>query len=182
MAEATKKLVFAAATLLVLGVLNYSIYEKEQLLDNGELVYLELAPVDPRSLLQGDYMQLRFAIVDEFIIDEMVGERETRGFVGVCVAGNGVATNILTGPACPNGEKEVKFRFIYAPMNSGILPSLAAYRFTYRIVPDSFFFQEGHGQVYLNARYGVFKFGPSGDYLLVGLADENLELIQPPSD
>ena len=27
------------------------------------------------------------------------------------------------------------------------------------IVPDSFFFQEGHAKYYENAEYGVFKFG-----------------------
>jgi len=30
-----------------------------------QVVYLELAPVDPRSLIQGDYMALRFALARE---------------------------------------------------------------------------------------------------------------------
>ena len=44
--------------LLLLGYLNWSIYQKEQTLRDGQLVLFELAPVDPRSLMQGDYMYL----------------------------------------------------------------------------------------------------------------------------
>ncbi|WP_414673872.1 GDYXXLXY domain-containing protein, partial [Marinimicrobium sp. UBA4509] len=42
--------------LAILVLVNFSIYEKEQHLAQGEIMYLELAPVDPRSLMQGDYM------------------------------------------------------------------------------------------------------------------------------
>ncbi|MFT6791681.1 MAG: hypothetical protein ACJA04_000891 [Cellvibrionaceae bacterium] len=45
-------------SILVLGVLNYGIYQKQKIKDHGEIVLLELAPVDPRSLMQGDYMRL----------------------------------------------------------------------------------------------------------------------------
>ena len=45
------------------------------------------------------------------------------------------------------------------------------------IVPDSFFFQEGHAQYYENARYGVFKFDDSGKHLLIGLAGEDRKII-----
>ena len=46
---------------LVLAVANGSIWQREQLLGSGRVVILELAPVDPRSLMQGDYMALTFA-------------------------------------------------------------------------------------------------------------------------
>ena len=46
---------------IILAVINFSIYSKEQHLKQGDTVYLKLAPVDPRSLMQGDYMALRFA-------------------------------------------------------------------------------------------------------------------------
>ena len=38
--------------------------ERQGLLRNGRTVYLELAPVDPRSLLQGDYMALNYAVMN----------------------------------------------------------------------------------------------------------------------
>jgi uncharacterized membrane-anchored protein len=47
---------------LVLVVVNASVLDKERLLASGTPVLLELAPVDPRSLIQGDYMELDYAI------------------------------------------------------------------------------------------------------------------------
>ena len=50
---------------LVLAVVNWSIFQKERHLSEGKIVYLELAPVDPRSLMQGDYMALNFKIAED---------------------------------------------------------------------------------------------------------------------
>ena len=47
---------------LVFGGVNWQIANKERLRANGQTVYLELAPIDPRSLMQGDYMALNFAV------------------------------------------------------------------------------------------------------------------------
>ena len=52
--------VFLAVGLLVLVVVNVQIARKELLARSGRAVLLELAPVDPRSLMQGDYMALQF--------------------------------------------------------------------------------------------------------------------------
>jgi uncharacterized membrane-anchored protein len=57
--------VILLAGILILVVVNYGIYEKERLLANGRLVLLELAPVDPRSLMQGDYLALRFRLQND---------------------------------------------------------------------------------------------------------------------
>ena len=51
--------------LAVLAVLNYQIYRKESLIKSSEEIFLELAPVDPRSLMQGDYMALEYKIANE---------------------------------------------------------------------------------------------------------------------
>ncbi|WP_319022245.1 GDYXXLXY domain-containing protein, partial [Proteus mirabilis] len=47
---------------LVLAFVNAAIWQKEALIGTGTTVYVELAPVDPRSLMQGDYMRLAFAL------------------------------------------------------------------------------------------------------------------------
>ncbi|NMH70480.1 DUF2157 domain-containing protein [Bacillus sp. RO3] len=44
------------------GWIGYQVYTNETLLQNGETVLLELQPVDPRSLLQGDYVELNYTI------------------------------------------------------------------------------------------------------------------------
>src|SRR5437899_10641738 len=49
----------------MLALVNFSIRGKERQLAGGTVVYLELAPVDPRSLMQGDYMALRFRMAND---------------------------------------------------------------------------------------------------------------------
>ena len=43
--------IIVLATVVMLVVVNGSIWQKERHLAEGEIVYLELAPVDPRSLI-----------------------------------------------------------------------------------------------------------------------------------
>ena len=50
--------------ILLLAYFNYSVFQKERILKDGKLILLELAPVDPRSLMQGDYMELWYKISD----------------------------------------------------------------------------------------------------------------------
>lgn len=38
---------------LILAVVNLAIWQNETLIEHGEILFLELAPVDPRSLMQG---------------------------------------------------------------------------------------------------------------------------------
>ena len=85
MKPSIKRVLIAAATLLVLGGVNWSILAKERIKDNGESILLALAPVDPRSLMQGDYMALRFEIESHIPTD-------TSGSIGLLVAPNRVAT------------------------------------------------------------------------------------------
>ena len=54
------RILIIANLILLLGYFNWSVYKKEQTLKDGQLILLQLAPVDPRSLMQGDYMRLRW--------------------------------------------------------------------------------------------------------------------------
>jgi uncharacterized membrane-anchored protein/uncharacterized membrane protein len=56
------KLGLALVIVLQLGFVGYQISASETILANGKVIKLELLPVDPRSLLQGDYMQLNYKI------------------------------------------------------------------------------------------------------------------------
>jgi hypothetical protein len=51
-----------ASAVLTLLVANFAIWQKEQIIAQGKPVFVRLAPVDPRSLMQGDYMALDFAM------------------------------------------------------------------------------------------------------------------------
>jgi uncharacterized membrane-anchored protein len=73
------KVIAVLGLLLVLGLINLAIYQKEQHLSHGEVVRLKLAPVDPRSLMQGDYMALRFELAEQ-IYDVLPKKTATNTF------------------------------------------------------------------------------------------------------
>ncbi|OAD22131.1 hypothetical protein THIOM_002080 [Candidatus Thiomargarita nelsonii] len=115
--------------------------------------------------MQGDYMRLRYAIEGKAPFNELASHQK-RGYMVIRPDENNVAqfARFYKGEDLREGEKLLHFH------NTDSI----------RIVPDSFFFQEGHAKYYQNAKYGVFKFDDSGNHLLVGLADENRQTIIVP--
>ncbi|WP_085905757.1 GDYXXLXY domain-containing protein [Kiloniella majae] len=148
-------------TVIILLVLNYSIYKKEEIIDKGETVLLELAPVDPRSLMQGDYMRLRYALENDAENDtaNATSPDVKSGYMVISVNPQQIASFVRFDDETPLADNEK--RLYYHKSYGGV-----------RIVPDSFFFQEGHADRYQNARYGVFKFDDSGNHILTDLVDE----------
>jgi uncharacterized membrane-anchored protein len=159
-----RKMVFIAASLVILCAFNWNIYEKEQLKQTGETVLLELAPVDPRSLMQGDYMRLNYKITTQM----KAADGPERGYAVITTDKDGVGSfsRLDDGTPLKDGEKLLRFHRKYS---------------SYRIVPDSFMFQEGLRDVYRPAKYGVFKFDRDGGHILTGLADDKMHVIEPSS-
>lgn len=158
-----RRIILLVLSLCIFAVLNYAIYEKEQLKAGGETVYLELAPVDPRSLMQGDYMALRYAI-ERNIDRDLAARQSRRGYMVVALDENRVARFVRfhEGESLQPGEKLLHYH-----NNHG----------TISIVPDSFLFQEGHAKSYQGAKYGEFKFDDGGKHILIGLASENRDRL-----
>jgi uncharacterized membrane-anchored protein len=149
----------AAGTLLVLGGVNALIAKKESIKRSGDLVYLDLVPVDPRSLMQGDYMALNFQLarqIDQSFEGQKPREGETR------------LANIVLD------EKRV------ARFSKGATATSQTLRFRIRndqvwLGTNAFFFEERSGELYQPARYGEFRLDrESGEALLVGLRDKDL--------
>jgi uncharacterized membrane-anchored protein len=165
------RVVVVAATLLILGLVNWSIWAKERHLAEGEVVYLELAPVDPRSLMQGDYMALNFE-VGNLIRGALYARRTEQG---ERQAADGHVVVRLDGQRIANFER----------LDSGedaldADEMLLRYRMRngrVRFATDAFFFQEGHAERYEPARYGQFRVNERGESLLVSLHDAELELL-----
>ena len=150
---------------LVLGVANYAIIGKERLLANGTPMLVELAPVDPRSLIQGDYMRLDYALAREPGW-EMDWPRD--GHVVVRLDENGVARFVRRhdgGSPLAAGEHLLQYR-----LRSGRV----------RIGTDAFYFQEGHAERYERARYGELRVDKSGGSVLVGLRDGDRRVLGSP--
>ena len=85
-----KWIVIAFNLILVLFLFNKSIFEKEKILSEGKLVLLKLAPVDPRSLMQGDYMRLNYEISRNIPNDSI----PKRGYCIVRLNEDGIGTKI----------------------------------------------------------------------------------------
>ena len=148
---------------LLLLYFNYSVMGKEEILEEGQLVLLELAPVDPRSLLQGDYMDLRYKI-SEGIVSENIPKR---GYCVVLLDSSGVAN-------------KVRFQKAITPLKDGeyLIAYTAPDEWNINIGAESFFFQEGEAEKYEKAKYGGVKIDKNGNSLLVGLYDEQLQKIE----
>ncbi|MES2635117.1 MAG: GDYXXLXY domain-containing protein [Pseudomonadota bacterium] len=153
----------AAATL---AVANYSIWQKESLIASGQKVFVALAPVDPRSLMQGDFMRLNYNIPTTDDASLQQGMADARPHV---IAQRdpvtGVATLVRVAPS-------------NAPLAAGeIRIELTPIGGRWMLVSDSWFFREGDGDRWQAARYGEFRVAPDGKALLVGMADANLKTI-----
>ncbi|QTN25283.1 GDYXXLXY domain-containing protein [Rhizobacter sp. AJA081-3] len=154
----------AASVVAVLAVANVGIWQKEDLIAHGRPVYVELAPVDPRSLMQGDFMRLNFRMPGEVQsrLDgltssqrpRMIGRRDERG----------VATLVRLDDGTALATEE--FRFELTPKDGRWI-----------LVSDAWFFREGEAQRWQPAKYGEFRVDANGKALLVGLRGPNLEAL-----
>jgi uncharacterized membrane-anchored protein len=145
--------------LAVLGFVNHAYYEKERVIRSGESLYLALVPIDPRSLMQGDYMALRFALAESIEEARRLGKLEpTVRAAPIIVDDRRIARLEPAG-----SESRIRFKI----RNGSVWLGTNAY-----------FFSEGTGARYTNARYGEFKLDrQSGEAVLVGLADEKLNRL-----
>lgn len=147
----------------VLFFFNYSVRQKEIILKEGQLVLLELAPVDPRSLMQGDYMELRYRIAED--ID--AAELPARGFLVVKLDSVGVAHRVRLQP---EREPLAPGEYLIAYHRTG--------KWNFYIGAESFFFQEGKASVYEAARYGGLRLDQKGGSVLTGLYDQHRKEIK----
>ncbi|MES0491438.1 MAG: GDYXXLXY domain-containing protein [Leptospirales bacterium] len=165
----------AGVLVLVLALLNWTIYKKEKHLAEGRVVYLNLAPVDPRSLMQGDYMALNFRMGQEVrsALRKKEGEQSTQ--MAIFPSGGYVIANL--------DQRDIAtFKGIYADQKLTKNEIKLRYRMRHgsvKFATNAFFFQEGHGEYYERARYGQFRVDDSGELLLVAMYDEELKKLGP---
>ena len=160
----TRNIIMWAVALLSLLTINFLSYQKEELTSKGRVVFLDLAPVDPRSLIQGDYMRLRYAISEQ--ID---GLNPSQGGLAVVRIDSKNIAHFVRIYDSKTPLKADEILLIFRFDSSGV-----------QVGPDSFFFQEGHAEYYEDARYGEVRVSDSGEVLLIGLRDVNLKLLGPP--
>ena len=159
-----------AGMVLVIGAANYTIVDRQQVVDNGQPILLKLRPVDPRSLMQGDYMVLRYS---EGVFPDAAQETNLprRGTFIVKLDSDNVATYSRLDDGGPLTTDEVRLKYKLLDKNGSI-----------RLGAESFFFEEGQASVYGGADYGVLHVDIAGNSVLVGLADDDKVLLRPAAD
>ena len=150
------------SVIAVLAITNGGIWQKEQLIRHGQPVLVELAPVDPRSLMQGDYMTLRFGLPSAVQEPQQGLLQSQRPRVRVQRNEQGVATllPLVPGATLAPGELSVEL----TPKGG-----------QWVLVTDGWFFAEGQAERWSAARYGEFRVDGQGRALLVGLRDAKLQ-------
>lgn len=160
---------------IILILVNWSIFGKEKHLAEGRIVYLDLAPVDPRSLMQGDYMALRFRLTDA--MHKALSKREngrqqsqdmgvSDGFVVISLDARNIGSFKSLYVDQPLSHNEILMRY---RVRSG----------TIKFATNAYYFQEGHGKYYQPARYGQFRVDGKGELLLVAMYDKELTKLEP---
>ena len=159
--------VVIVATLVLLIAVNLGIASRERLVEHGRIVLLELAPLDPRSLMQGDYMALRFAVADGAGTGaEYLQFADGKLVLAVDPRGVGTFRRLDTGAPLAADEALLRYR-----IRDGQV----------KLATNAFFFEEGHGDDYAKARYGEFRVAADGDAILTGLRGADLAPLGAPS-
>ena len=177
----------------LLGAVNYKVQQFEDVLATGKPVVLKIAPVDPRSLMQGDYMVLNYAILSEIQQSQVLPESneplesnepietvesneitgidesspsEKKAYILVHLDQNHVATFCEEQSEIPTDFKHCTPN-VYLPIRykGGWLPKLPS---------QDYFFAEGKGEHYAQAEYAEYRF-KDGILLLARLLDKDLK-------
>jgi uncharacterized membrane-anchored protein len=175
-----RKLWVMVAGLLVLGLVNYSIWSKEQQLATGRVMYLQLAPVDPRSLMQGDYMALNYAIVSD--IHAAMPKQPDSAQWGGAVDASGLQFG--QGAAVVTLDERSVAQFVRLHEDGAAPLAAGEYLLRFRVregqikfATNAYFFEEGTADIYASAAYGLFRVSEDGEPLLTHMCDAELNVL-----
>ena len=150
---------------LILAVVNGSIHRKEKIVEDGTTVFLGLAPRDPRSLIQGDYMVLRQSVLRESEDRHAMENAPTRGRLVLQLDERGIGTFARPDDGSGLRENEVFLKYRRSKR-----------RYHYGL--ESFFFQEGDAESYAGAEFCETKIDGRGNAVLVDLRGTDLAEIK----
>jgi uncharacterized membrane-anchored protein len=161
------------AAAFVFGTFYHMVAQKEALLKNGQTVYLALAPVDPRSIMQGDYMDLNYDIMNKLNHDGLDSTQPKPPQSGVLVIkldNQNIGTFARYNNGSPLAPREHLLKFHHKDWRAVI-------------GAESFFIPENSGDTFSKAVYGELKVEPDGTPLIVALCDKDLHrLVVPQSN
>ncbi|MFK7774755.1 MAG: GDYXXLXY domain-containing protein [Saprospiraceae bacterium] len=160
-----KTIVILFNLVCLIGYINWATFHKEKTISEGTLMLFELRPVDPRSLMQGDYMDLRYAAANQGRTKDK-DELPKFGFGVVTLDKNSVVT-LSRYQESKTPLEEGEFLIKYAIHRRGV--SFGA---------ESYFFEEGTGERFEKAEYGGLRVDDEGKSILIGLYDKDFKFIE----
>lgn len=157
-----KKILVILNIFLLLITFGYSVSKEETNLKKYSF-YLKLVPVDPRSLIQGDYMKLDYQIIKDSYKDI---ENLKKGYLKIRIDKNSIGHYVSVEKVkTPLLQNEILIHFVSTSHNLDI-------------GINSFFFQEGKGQLFQKAKYAEVIALKNGNLKLKYLLDKNLKIIK----
>ena len=156
---------------LVLVLMTMNIAKYENHLATGDTVLLALAPVDPRGFMQGDYMTLSYALERDVFAalnrDPGSYPINEEGYVIVALDKHNVGQFVRLAANQPENLATNEMAIHYRIRNG-----------TMQLATNAFFFQEGHGEAFEAAQYGLFRVNDKGEPLLTEMVDSNFQIIK----
>lgn len=157
-----KKLLVVLNLILLIVVFGYSVIKEENNLKKNTF-YIKTSPVDPRSLIQGDYMVLNYNITDSARI-EAVNIR--KGYIRIKINDLKIAEFIRVDKEyMPPSNNEISIQF---QKNSSNID----------IGVNSYLFQEGTGNKFQKAQYAEVIELKNGKLRLKFLLDKDFKIIK----
>ena len=162
--------ILGLALVLVVMTMNIAKYENHLATDNT--VLLALAPVDPRGFMQGDYMTLSYALERDVFAalnrDPGSYPINEEGYVIVALDKHNVGQFVRLAANNQPDNLATDEMAIYYRIRNG----------TMQLATNAFFFQEGHGEAFEAAQYGLFRVNDKGEPLLTEMVDSNFQIIK----
>jgi uncharacterized membrane-anchored protein/uncharacterized membrane protein len=160
----TNRWIIALLVLLQVAAMSLQIGKSEYLLSHGKLIKLQLQPLDPRSLIQGDYVRLRY-VISEPEIYRHVEDMTSKGKITVVLAPNAATQVYEFRREYQSGEQ-------LAPDEVRLNGERVGYEgIAYGI--ETFFIPESTGRDYeQHAKFAEVKVSASGDAILVRLTEK----------
>ncbi|MBP1962171.1 GDYXXLXY domain-containing protein [Paenibacillus aceris] len=153
------RFVIGVLVLLQVAAMSIQIGKSEWLLSHGQLIKLQLEPLDPRSLIQGDYVRLRYTISEPPIFDNNNEDLTSKRKIAVVLAPN-MATGVYEYRRVYTKGEEL------APGEVRLNGTRMGYeRIEYGI--ETYFIPEGTGRDYeQHAKFAEVKVSANGDAIL----------------
>lgn len=151
-----KKKIFILNFILISIFFFFSIYKEESYKKENTII-LELAPKDPRSLMQGDYMTLNYQMRNEFNTANPSYYDSSKIFIIIETDNKGVSHYSGLSPNLI--KNSIKVKDIY----------------DFDIGAKTFFIKEGSSNHYDKAKYAKLYLLKSGKVRIYKLLDENFK-------